>query len=77
MTMLKPYQQISTAPEFITWEDELTYQIELGLEVDRSDAQGIVMVQQETVAKAWADGLTPEEAAALVIQAATPNEAAA
>ncbi|HEP8974311.1 TPA: hypothetical protein VDU83_006740 [Pseudomonas aeruginosa] len=77
--MLQPYRPISTAPEFIAWEDEMTYQIELGLEVDRSDAEGIGMAQQETVAKAWAAGLDAKAAADLVILAATatPNEGAA
>lgn len=69
--MLKPYQPISTAPEFTAWEDEMTYQIELDLEVDRSDAEGIGMAQQETVAKAWAAGLDAKAAADLVIMAAT------
>ena len=56
------------APEqtYSEWEGAVIDAIESTLDVNRSDAQGIVEAQQEAMQKSFDDGLSAEEAAALI-----------
>ena len=60
-------------PAFVAWEDEVTDELGQALDVCRSDAQGIVEAQAETMDSAWLRQLDAKTAAALIIEAATPN----
>lgn len=61
-------------PAFVAWEDEVTDELGAALDVCRSDAQGIVEAQAETMVSAWLRQLDAKTAAALVIEAATPKD---
>jgi hypothetical protein len=56
-------QPLMTSPAYHQWEDLFTYHIEILFNCDRSDAQGIVEANQETVEQLFGHGLTPEAAA--------------
>jgi hypothetical protein len=48
---------------YVAWEDEFTHHIEIMLDCDRSDAQGVVEASEETVKQLFEQGFTPEDAA--------------
>lgn len=59
--------------QYIAWEDDVTNRIGLEFEATRSDAQAIVEGQYEILAQAWQHGLSAEETAKKVAEAASPK----
>ena len=59
--------------EYETWEAEITQQVE-AMGMTRSDAEGLVMGQEFSMAQSWGLGLNASDAAMKVIAAATPSQ---
>lgn len=55
--------------EFLTWEEKVIEQVELGLEATRSDAQSIIDAQNLILRKGWDAGDSPENVANEIIKA--------
>lgn len=60
-------------PTMDDWEDEVTEEIKLKLDIIRGDAQGITEVQEFYIMQAWAQGMSPMEAADFIISKTNSN----
>lgn len=58
---------------FVAWEALLTNCIAVQLEIPYSDAAAIVEAQPSELSRAWADGLSPDEAASRISEASSAS----
>lgn len=61
------------AQSFVAWEALLTNCVAAQLEVPYSDAAAIVEAQPTELSRAWADGLSPNEAALRISEASSAS----
>ena len=60
--------------KLLRWEEDILSFIESGLQVCRSDAQGILDAQSSLLRQAWKDHKTPRQTADLIIQISTQED---
>lgn len=51
---------------YTDWETDLTHELQVLIECDNSDAQGLLMANEFYVSQAWGLGLDPKEAAIFI-----------
>ncbi|AKJ30739.1 hypothetical protein AAW51_4048 [Caldimonas brevitalea] len=66
---IKPLPLKPESEEFLEWEEQVTRHIEEHGEVDRSDAQGIMMCRDRLLRRCHSEGKCPAETGDLLLEA--------